>query len=46
MINFDEEIERFEPDLETSQAKEVILKTDLDDITDILDRYFNGGRDE
>lgn len=46
MIDFDEEVLKFEPDLETSQAKEVILKTNLDDISDVLARYFGGDQDE
>ncbi|MBQ1327960.1 MAG: hypothetical protein IIY49_08035 [Eubacterium sp.] len=36
MIDFDEEIKRFQPSLEVSQAEEDILNNDLKDITDIV----------
>ncbi len=36
MINFDEEIEKFQPSLEVEQAEEVINNNDLTDVTDIL----------
>lgn len=36
MINFDEEIQKFQPSLEIEQAEDVINNNDLTDITDIL----------
>ena len=36
MINFDDEIEKFQPSLEIEQAEDVINNNDLTDITDIL----------
>lgn len=36
MINFEEEIEKFQPSLEVDQAEEAIYNNDLTDITDIL----------
>ncbi len=36
MINFDEEIEKFQPSLEIEQAEDVIHNNDLTDLTDIL----------
>ncbi len=36
MINFDEEIEKFQPSLEIEQAEDVIINNDLTDITDIF----------
>lgn len=36
MINFDEEIAKFQPSLEVDQAEEVIHSNDLSDITDII----------
>ena len=36
MINFDEEIEKFQPSLEVEQAEDVIYNNDLTDISDIL----------
>lgn len=36
MINFEEEIEKFQPSLEIDQAEDVINNNDLTDISDIL----------
>ncbi|WMJ86326.1 hypothetical protein [Anaerocolumna sp. MB42-C2] len=36
MINFDEEIAKFQPSLEVEQAEDVINNNDLSDITDII----------
>ena len=36
MIDFDEEIEKFQPSLEVEQAEDVINNNDLTDVTDIL----------
>ncbi len=36
MIDFDEELKRFSPSLEVSQAEEDIYSNDLKDITDIV----------
>ena len=36
MINFDEELKRFSPSLEVSQAEEDIYTNDLKDITDVV----------
>lgn len=36
MINFEEEIEKFQPSLEIEQAEDVINNNDLTDIADIL----------
>lgn len=36
MINFEEEIERFQPSLEIEQAEDVIYNNDMTDISDIL----------
>ena len=36
MINFEEEIERFQPSPEIEQAEDVIYNNDLTDISDIL----------
>lgn len=36
MINFDEEIEKFQLSLEIDQAEDVINSNDLTDISDIL----------
>lgn len=36
MINFEEELEKFQPSLEIEQAEDVINNNDLTDIADIL----------
>lgn len=36
MINFDEEVAKFQPSLEVEQAEDVINKNDLTDITDLI----------
>jgi hypothetical protein len=42
MINFDEELEKFEPSPEIEQAEDVIKNNDLTDITDILKELLKG----
>ena len=36
MINFEEELKKFEPSLEVEEAEEAIYNHDLTDMTDIL----------
>ncbi len=36
MINFEEELERFQPSLEVEQAEDAIYNNDLTDATDII----------
>jgi hypothetical protein len=36
MINFEEELEKFQPSLEVEQAEDAIYKNDLTDATDII----------
>lgn len=36
MINFDEEIQKFQPSLEVDEAEDVINSNDLTDVTDII----------
>lgn len=38
MIDFDEEIAKFEPSLEIEQAEEAIIHNDLTDITDLMEQ--------
>ncbi|MDF2511786.1 MAG: hypothetical protein K0S04_1652 [Herbinix sp.] len=42
MINFDEEIQKFQPSLEIEQAEDVINNNDLTDVTDILKEILKG----
>ena len=36
MLNFEEEIEKFQPSLEVEEAEDVIIGNDLTDLTDII----------
>ncbi len=36
MIDFDEELKRFQPSLEVDQTEEAIYSNDLKDITDVV----------
>jgi hypothetical protein len=46
MINFDEEIEKFQPSLEIEQAEDVIYNNDLTDISDILKELLKEKQDK
>ena len=37
MINFEEELQKFQPSLEVDQAEEAIYRNDLTDLKDIVD---------
>ena len=39
MINFDEEIQKFQPSLEVEDAEDAIYNNDVPDITDRYHRY-------
>lgn len=45
MINFDEEIEKFQPSLEIEQAEDVINNNDLTDVTDIIKELLKGNKE-
>lgn len=45
MINFDEEIEKFQPSPEIEQAEDVIYKNDMTDISDILRDLLKGNKE-
>ncbi len=36
MINFEEEIKKFQPSLDVDQAEDAIYQNDLTDVTDII----------
>ena len=46
MINFDEEIEKFQPSLEIEQAEDVINNNDLTDVADILKEILKSNKDK
>ena len=45
MINFDEEIQKFQQSMEIEQAEDVINNNDLTDMTDILKELLKGNKD-
>ncbi len=42
MIDFDEEIARFQPRLDIDQAEESIYNNDMTDLSDVIDTIING----
>ncbi|MDO5402373.1 MAG: hypothetical protein Q4F11_02940 [Eubacteriales bacterium] len=38
MINFDEEIKKFQPSLEVEEAEDAIYNNDVPDITDLINK--------
>ena len=41
MINFEEELKKFQPSLEVEEAESAIYNHDLTDVTDILKQMMN-----
>lgn len=46
MINFDEEIQKFQPSLEVEDAEDAIYNHDLTDMTDVLMSMIKGTKDK
>ncbi len=46
MIDFDEEIARFQPSLEVEEIEDAIVKADLTDMTDIMIQMMKGLKEE
>ena len=44
MINFEEDLKRFQPSLEVEEAEEAIYSHDLTDMTDILQEMMKEAR--
>ncbi len=44
MINFEEELKKFQPSLEVEEAEEAIYSHDLTDMTDILQEMLKEAR--
>lgn len=42
MINFEAELEKFQPSLDVEQAEEAIYNNNMTDITDVLHDFLNG----
>jgi len=45
MINFDEEVAKFQPSLEIDEAEDAIFHNDLTDITDIIEKVIKTKND-
>ena len=41
MINYDEEIKKFQPSLEVDEAEDAIYNNDMPDVTDVINRILN-----
>lgn len=41
MINYDDEIKKFQPSLEVDEAEDAIYNNDMPDVTDIINRIMN-----
>ncbi|MBQ8731149.1 MAG: hypothetical protein IKL73_06390 [Lachnospiraceae bacterium] len=46
MINFDEEIKKFQPSLELEEAEDTIYKDDMPDVTDIIEKILDTVKEE
>ncbi|MDO5294007.1 MAG: hypothetical protein Q4F05_14805 [bacterium] len=46
MINFEEELQRFQPSLEVEQAEDAIYNDDLTDATDIIKEILKASKNE
>ena len=42
MINFEKELEKFQPSLEIDEAEEAIFNNDLTDLNDIIETIMKG----
>ena len=42
MLDFDEEIQKFQPSLEVEDAEDAIYKKDVPDITDLINKIIEG----
>lgn len=42
MINFEEEIKKFQPSVEIDEAEDTIYSNDTQDVTDIINRILGG----
>ena len=41
LINFDDEIKKFQPSLEVEEAEDAIYNNDFPDVTDIINKIIN-----
>lgn len=45
MLNYEEELEKFQPSLEIDQAEEAIMNNDLTDLSDLLEQVVTGKKE-
>lgn len=45
MLNYEEELAKFQPSLEIDQAEEAIMNNDLTDLSDLLDQVVTGKKE-
>ncbi len=45
MLNYEEELAKFQPSLEIDQAEEAIMNNDLTDLSDLLEQVVNGKKE-
>ena len=45
MLNYEEELAKFQPSLEIDQAEEAIMNNDLTDLSDLLEQVMNGKKE-
>ncbi|MCQ2537882.1 MAG: hypothetical protein MJ124_05745 [Lachnospiraceae bacterium] len=41
MINYDEEIKKFQPSIEIDEAEDAIFRNDMTDVSDIIEKLNN-----
>lgn len=46
MLNYEEELAKFQPSLEIDEAEEAILNNDLTDLSDLLDQVVTGKQEK
>lgn len=46
MLNYEEELAKFQPSLEIDQAEEAIMNNDLTDLSDLLEQVVTGKKRE
>ena len=45
MLNYEEELLKFQPSLEIDEAEEAIMKNDLTDLSDLLEQVTTGKKE-
>lgn len=45
MLNYEEELAKFQPSLEIDEAEEAIMKNDLTDLSDLLEQVTTGKKE-